>query len=106
MSIFTVDQVDTPASLIAGSAAPEYPDSLWRQGIAGKVVIELVVNGDGNLDPGSVNLVSSTDQLFTEAVQSSLATAKFKPATLRSRPVRQILQVPFVFKTDKVSQNH
>src|SRR6185503_5344344 len=106
MSIFTVDQVDTPASLIAGSAIPQYPDSLWREGIAGKVVIELVVNGDGNLDPASVNLVSSTHQLFTDAVQQSLATARFKAATLRSRPVRQILQVPFVFKSEKVSQNH
>lgn len=106
MSIFTVDQVDTPASLIAGSAIPRYPDSLWKEGVAGKVVIELVVNGDGNLDPASVNLVSSTHQLFTDAVQQSLATAKFKAATLRSRPVRQVLQVPFVFKTEKVSQNN
>ena len=105
MSIFTVDQVDTPASLIAGSAIPRYPDSLWKEGVAGKVVIELVVNGDGNLDPASVNLVSSTHQLFTDAVQQSLATAKFKAATLRSRPVRKVLLVPFVFNTEKVSQN-
>jgi hypothetical protein len=27
-------------------------------------------------------------------------------ATLRSRPVRLVLQVPFVFKPEKVSQNH
>jgi TonB family protein len=106
MSIFTVDQVDTPASLIAGSAVPQYPDSLRREGVDGRVVIELVVNGDGNLDPESVNLVSSTHQLFTDAVQQALAGAKFRAATLRSRPVRQVLQVPFVFKTEKVSQNH
>jgi TonB family protein len=105
MSIFTVDQVDTPASLIAGSAVPEYPDSLRRQGIGGKVVIELVVNVDGNLDTASVNLVSSTHPLFTDAVQQALAGAKFKAATLRSRTVRQVLQVPFVFKTEKISQN-
>ena len=106
MSIFTVDQVDTPASLIAGSAVPQYPDSLRREGVDGRVVVELVVNTDGNLDTASVNLVSSTHQLFTEAVQQSLATAKFRVATVRSRPVRQVLQVPFVFKTEKVSQNH
>lgn len=106
MSIFSVDQVDTPASLVAGSAIPQYPDSLWRQGIGGRVVIELVVNTDGSLDTTSVNLVSSTHQLFTDAVQQALASAKFKVATLRSRPVRQILQVPFVFKTEKISQNH
>jgi TonB family protein len=106
MSVFTVDQVDTPASLIAGTAVPDYPDSLRKEGVEGRVVVELVVNVDGNLDPASLNLVSSTNQLFTNAVQQSLATAKFKAATLRSRPVRQVLQVPFVFKTDKVSQSH
>jgi TonB family protein len=106
MSIFTVDQVDTPAGLIAGTAVPEYPDSLRRLGVDGKVIVELVVNVDGNLDPASLNLVSSTHQLFTDAVQQSLASAKFRVATLRSRPVRQVLQVPFVFKTEKVSQNH
>lgn len=105
MSIFTIDQVDTPASIIAGTAMPEYPDSLRRQGVDGRVVIELVVNVDGSLDTGSVNLVSSTNQLFTDAVQQALATAKFRVATLRSRPVRQVLQVPFVFKTEKISQN-
>ena len=105
MSIFTVDQVDTPASLVTGSALPEYPDSLRREGVGGKVVIELVVNVDGSLDTASVNLVSSTHQLFTEAVQQALATAKFKPATLRARAVRQVLQVPFVFKAEKVSQS-
>jgi TonB family protein len=104
MSIFTVDQVDTPASLVAGSAIPEYPDSLRRQGIGGRVVIELVVNVDGSLDTASVQLVSSTHQLFTDAVQQALAGARFKVATLRSRPVRQVLQVPFVFKTENLSQ--
>ncbi len=105
MTVFTIDQVDTPASLIAGTAAPEYPDSLRREGVPGRVVVELVVNVDGSLDDQSVTLVSSTHPMFTGAVQQALATAKFRVATLRSRLVRQVLQLPFVFRLGASASN-
>lgn len=97
MSIYTRDEVDTPASLLAGTASPEYPDSLRLAGVPGRVEVRLVVNIDGTLDAESVFLVSSTDSLLTAAVQEALATARFRVATLKSRPVRQVLHVPFVF---------
>lgn len=100
MSVYTIDQVDTPASLIAGTATPEYPDSLRIEGVPGQVVVQLIVNVDGTLDGESLNLVSSTHPLFTGSVQQALATAKFRPATLNARVVRQVLQLPFVFRID------
>jgi len=105
MTVYTVDQVDTPAALIAGSAAPEYPDSLRAEGVPGRVVIEVVVNVDGTLDGESVTLVSSTHPLFTGSVQQALATAKFRAATLNARPVRQVLHIPFVFRLDTSASN-
>jgi protein TonB len=105
MSIFTIDQVDTPAALIAGTASPEYPDSLRKEGVPGRVVIELIVKEDGLLDSESVVLISSTHPLFTDAVQQALATAKFRVAKLKSRPVRQILQLPFVFRMENSASN-
>ncbi|MEO8578289.1 MAG: TonB family protein, partial [Gemmatimonadales bacterium] len=106
MSIFTIDQVDTPAALIAGTASPEYPDSLRKEGVPGRVVIELIVNADGTLDNESVILISSTHPLFTGAVEQALGTARFRVATLKSRPVRQVLQLPFVFRLEKSASNH
>ena len=105
ISIFTIDQVDTPAALIAGTASPEYPDSLRKEGVPGRVVIELIVNDDGTLDYESVILIFSTHPMFTDAVQQALATAKFRVATLKARPVRQILQVPFVFRLENSASN-
>ncbi|HEX2721287.1 MAG TPA: TonB family protein [Gemmatimonadaceae bacterium] len=105
MSVFTLDQVDTPAALVPGTASPVYPDSLRQEGVPGRVVVELVVNVDGTLDSESVILVSSTHPLFTNAVQQALATAKFRVATLRSRPVRQLLQLPFVFRLENAASN-
>jgi len=106
MSIYTVDEVDTPAALIAGTASPEYPDSLRLAGVNGRVEVQLVVNVDGTLDSESVTLVSSTNPLFTDAVQQALATARFRVATLKARPVRQVLQLPFVFRLDTKASNN
>ncbi|MEO8193759.1 MAG: TonB family protein [Gemmatimonadales bacterium] len=97
LSVYTADQVDIPASLIPGSAAVHYPDSLMQEGVPGRVVVELVVNTDGSLDGESVRLVSSTHPLFTDAVQSALSAARFHAALIKARPVRQLLQLPFVF---------
>ena len=105
LSVFSVDQVDTPAALIPGTASPEYPDSLRKEGVPGRVVIELIVKEDGYLDSESVVLISSTHPLFTDAVQQALATAKFRVAKLKSRPVRQILQLPFVFRMENSASN-
>jgi TonB family protein len=105
LSVYTIDEVDTPASLIAGTAAPAYPDSLRLAGVTGRVVVELIVNVDGKLDSESVTLVSSTDPRFTDSVQEALATARFRVATLKARPVRQVLQVPFVFRLESKASN-
>ena len=105
MTVYTVDEVDTPAALIPGTASPDYPDSLRLAGVPGRVVIELVVNAEGNLDGGSVTLISSTHPLFTGAVQQALAGAKFRVAMLKARPVRQILRLPFVFRMDSSASN-
>lgn len=100
MTVYTMDEVDTPAALIPGTALPEYPDSLRVAGVAGRVVVELVVNLNGRPEGDAVTLVSSTHPLFTGAVQQALADARFRVATLKSRPVRQIIRLPFVFKLD------
>jgi len=101
MTVYTIDEVDTPAKLIPGTAAPEYPDSLRLAGVPGRVVVELVVNVDGRLDSETVTLVSSTDPLFTSAVQQALASARFHVATLKARAVRQRVQLPFAFQLER-----
>jgi hypothetical protein len=40
---------------------------------------------------------SSTHSLFTEAVATAVAPARFVPATLQGRLVRQVVQQPFSF---------
>lgn len=96
-AVYTSDQVDEPARLAAGSAQPIYPDSLWRAGVAGRVVAEFVVDSEGLIEPGSLRIVSATRPSFASAVTAALGEATFRAALLAGNPVRQIVLLPFVF---------
>jgi hypothetical protein len=96
-AVYTSDEVDDPARLTDGSAAPVYPDSLLKAGVGGRVVAEFVVDSEGIVEPGSVRIVSFTHPYFAAAVRAALGAATFRSAVLGGKPVRQIVQLPFVF---------
>ena len=93
----THDEVDAPARPDSGTVAPEYPDSLWRAGTMGRVVLEFVVDTAGFVEPMSVTVLEATDQLFANAARAALGRAHFRAGMVRGRPVRQYLQLPFTF---------
>jgi TonB family protein len=99
-AVYTSDQVDEPAHLRGPSAAPTYPDSLWRAGVPGRVVAEFIVDSEGVIEPGSLRIASSTHPYFTSAVKAALDNAEFRPAQLGGKSVRQIVQLPFVFSAE------
>lgn len=96
--VFTADQVQVTAQLDTAASPPiGYPDSLWRAGRGGRVVLELVVGTDGEVEPGTVRIVSSTHPAFAEAARVALSVSYFTPAVLGRRAVRQLVQLPIVF---------
>lgn len=99
-AVYTAFQVDTPAEIIGRAPEPAYPDSLWRARIAGRVVAEFVVDSAGNVEPESVQIVSTTQPYFAAAVTASLGAVQFRPAQLSGKPVRQVVLLPFVFTPD------
>jgi TonB family protein len=94
---FGSDQVDQPARPDSGALTPSYPDSLFRAGVTGRVIAEFVVDTAGRVEAGSVDLYDQSDARFADAVRATLARAHFQPAMRGGRPVRQSMQVPFVF---------
>lgn len=94
---FTPDQVDDRARLDSGSLEPLYPDSLLQARVAGAVVVEFLVDTAGRVDPASVEILSSTDDLFSASVRDALAEAHFSPALKKGRRVRQLVQMPVSF---------
>lgn len=89
------------ASLLPAFKGPVYPDALRAEQIEGQVLIQIVVNADGTADMPSLRVLKSDHPLFTESVKSALSAARFRPATVKGRAVRQLMQLPFSFNVPK-----
>jgi TonB family protein len=96
--VFLVTQVDTPARLDAQHpVAPVYPNELLAEGRGGEVVVDFVVDTTGLVDPASMLVVSSSESVFADAVRLALTFARFHPAELGGRLVRQVVRLPVRF---------
>ena len=98
MSVFSADQVDKPAQLMAlESLTVTYPPELFAVGIGGAVLVEFVVDTAGKIERDTYSVVSSSHALFTAAVAQALESAAYTPAMKNGRAVRQAVQQPFSF---------
>lgn len=97
-SVYLAYQVDNPVAYDARSVAPAYPDSLRLAGVEGQVTAQFVVDTTGRVDVASFVLLESTHGKFTQAVQHALPGMLFQPAELAGRKIRQLVQLPFLFR--------
>jgi protein TonB len=101
-SVYLASQVDNPVAYDVNSAAPAYPDSLRRNGVEGQVTAQFVVDTTGRVDVASFVLLESTHGRFTESVRQALPRMLFRPAEINGFKIRQLVQIPFVFKITPV----
>ena len=102
LSVFSADQVDKRATLDTTKILSlAFPPPLYAEGMHGLVIAEFVVDTVGKIEDGTVGIVSSTAPLFTEAVRVALASAAYIPARKNGHAVRQLVQQPFEFSTDR-----
>ena len=88
--------VEKPA-MPAGGCQPEYPDSLRKAQIEGRVLAQFIVDTNGRAEPRSFRALQSADRLFTDAVRRALSCMRYTPAEVQGRRVRQVVNQPFVF---------
>lgn len=100
-SPFRADQVDRQVGLISGVRPPAYPEALRSAGIEGKVLVEFVVDERGQPVQGSIRVVQSDHDLFTDAVRVALRRQRFTPAEVGGKKVSQLVQMPFVFTLNR-----
>lgn len=102
LQLYTADQVEVPAQVDgAAPVTPVYPNALLSAGIAGRVVVEFVVDTSGRADMNTFGAVTTTHGLFTDEARRAVAAARFSPALLGGRRVRQLVQLPFAFTVPK-----
>lgn len=94
----TERSVDWPVVALPGSAAPRYPSLLQSAGVDGDVRAQFVVDTLGRVEPGTVRILESSHESFSQAVRDALVRARFVPAEAGGRKVRQLVEQPFSFK--------
>lgn len=99
-AIYTHDQVDTPARLEKQTLDVRYPSDLAASHTSGSAVAEFIVSENGEIEHGSMDIVSATHPLFAQAAMQALVGAHFSPAVKGGAPVRQLVQQPFTFSID------
>ncbi|HEY0995918.1 MAG TPA: TonB family protein [Gemmatimonadaceae bacterium] len=80
---------------------PAYPRALVSSGLEGRVVIRFIVDTLGRVEAKSIEAVESTHALFTEAARAAIGRARFEPAQVGGRPVRMLMELPFVFELER-----
>lgn len=96
-SAWSEDQVDREVAALGGEG-PKYPESLRASGVTGTVIMRFVVGPNGRVEMGSVKVVDSPNDQFTEAVKTALRRMRFRPAEVRGTKVRQLVEQSFTFK--------
>lgn len=89
--------VEDPPELIAHPAA-RYPEVLRRAGVAGRVVVEAVIDTAGRVEPGTVRVVTSSNPLFDAPAREVVAGSRYRPGRVDGRPVRVRVTVPVAFQ--------
>jgi TonB family protein len=72
----------------------DYPSQLRDAGVTGETVLQFVVNEDGRVEPGSVEVVSSSDDGFSSAARRVVSAMRFSPAKSRGRNVKVTITMP------------
>ena len=90
-------QVEKQVAPAPGNPGPRYPDMLRSANVEGEVLVQFVVDTTGRVENGSIKILKSSHDLFTNSVRSALGSMRFYPAEIGGRKVKQLVQQPFNF---------
>lgn len=84
------DLTDSP--VLVHLPQPVYPPALKASGVEGTVQVMYVVDSHGDVEPGSITIVSSDHPFMTESVRAALVGARFQPGKVRGTGVRSLVR--------------
>ena len=94
MQVFDISKLDqTPVARF--QARPQYPFEMRRAGIAGEVVVDFLVDANGDVQ--NAYAIRSSQREFESAAVQAVSKWKFKPGRKGGRDVITHMQVPIVF---------
>jgi TonB family protein len=101
---YEMSAVDTPPQLlnrdeVAAVLSRNYPPLLRDAGVEGRVWIRFRVTRTGEVDAGSVEVLESSHDAFTEAAARVTRRMRFRPASHHGTPVPVWVSLPIAFQT-------
>lgn len=75
---------------------PNYPSSLLRKNIGGKVIVSVTVDADGSVSSASIKTSSGHQELDDAAIHAARKW-KFKPGTRGGKPAKSVCVIPYSF---------
>lgn len=78
-----------------------YPASLKKSRTEGVVVVQFVVTAEGHVDMSTVQVMSATHDLFTDATLKVLKEFRFRPARKGEHNVRMLTSIPIQWELVK-----
>jgi protein TonB len=76
-----------------------YPEALSEAGVAGRVMLEMTIDENGRVRPGSARVVSASHEEFTAATLRIAERMRFRPARVEGRAVAVMVTLPIDWKT-------
>jgi protein TonB len=98
MEVFDVSKLDQ-APIAKLKAAPQYPFEMRRAGITGEVLLQFIVDVNG--DVRNVSAVRSDHREFEAAAIQAVAKWKFRPGRKNGHAVNSLMQLPLEFTLNK-----
>lgn len=94
MEVFDLSKLDQQP-VPRFQARPQYPFEMRRAGIAGEVVVDFIVDSNGDVQ--NAYAIRSSQREFEAAAVAAVSKWKFKPGRKGGRNVNTHMQVPIVF---------
>ena len=82
----------------AGRQPPKYPASMRQARVAGKTVIEFVIDENGKADLSTIDVVQTPSTDFVAEILAVLPSHRFKPLLVDGCPVPVVVTEPFEFR--------
>ncbi len=100
---YTLAEVETKPSLASIQTfqrvvSDSYPEDMKRRRMGGIAEIAFIVDANGKVEPGSVEIVDATQPAFGEAAKKAVIEAGFKPGKVSGNPVRTKVSLPIVYR--------
>ncbi|HET9151176.1 MAG TPA: energy transducer TonB [Gemmatimonadales bacterium] len=98
---FDPDSVGDSRSLITSAEADEVPVLLQSgpriappglEGVAARVTLQFVIGTDGRVEPGSIEVLESSNPAFRDAARRMVETSVYRPGRRHGHPVRVLVR--------------